>query len=50
VFDAAGYEIIYAPSPDGRRLLMMPAISAEASVTRINLITDFLSELRNRLK
>ena len=27
---------------------MMPAVAAEASATQINLVTDFLSELRNR--
>ena len=50
LFDAAGYEIIYSPSPDGRRFLMMPGVAAEASATQLNLVTGFLSELRNRVK
>jgi serine/threonine-protein kinase len=50
LFDTSAYEDIFAVAPDGRRLLMMPAISVETSATQIHLVTDFLAELRQRVK
>ena len=50
LFDTSAYEDIFAVAPDGRRLLMMPAISTETSATQIHLVTNFLAELRQRVK
>jgi Tol biopolymer transport system component len=47
LFDSSRYDSIYAVSPDARRFLMMPLIPAEAAPTRINLVLNWLSELRN---
>jgi hypothetical protein len=37
-------------SPDGQRFLMMPLIASEQSSTQINIIQNFLTELRQRVK
>jgi dipeptidyl aminopeptidase/acylaminoacyl peptidase len=50
LFDARGYENRFAVSPDGQRFLMMPLIAAEQSSTQINIIQNFLTELRQRVK
>jgi eukaryotic-like serine/threonine-protein kinase len=50
LFDGRGYENIFQVSPDGRRLLMMPRLDNELSVTQVNVVLDFLSELRQRVK
>jgi serine/threonine-protein kinase len=50
LFDGRGYENIFQASPDGRRLLMMPRLDNELSVTQVNVVLDFLSELRQRVK
>jgi serine/threonine-protein kinase len=50
LFDATKYENTYAVAPDGRRLLMMPLLPAEQSATHINLVINFLAELRQRVK
>ncbi len=50
LFDTSAYEDIFTVAPDGQRLLMMPAISTETSATQIHLVTNFLAELRQRVK
>ena len=50
LFDATRYDGAYAVAPDGRRLLMMPALTTEAAATEIRLVTHFLDELRTRVK
>ncbi len=50
LFDATRYDETYAVSPDGRRLLMMPALAIEAAATEIRLVVNFLDELRARVK
>jgi hypothetical protein len=50
LFDGRGYETIFQVAPDGRRLLMMPLLGNEVSVTQVNVVLDFLSELRQRVK
>ena len=50
LFDGAGYENISAIAPDGKRLLMMPLIPAEQSATQVNLVVNFLAELRQRVR
>lgn len=50
LFDARRYENSYAVSPDGQRLLMMPLITSEQSSTRINVVLNFLTELRQRVR
>jgi Tol biopolymer transport system component len=49
MFDARGYESVYAVSPDGKRLLMMPLIASEQSATQVHLILNILTELRQRV-
>ena len=48
LFDARAYETRYGLSPDGQRFLMMPLIASEQSATQINVVFNFLSELRQR--
>lgn len=50
LFDARGYENRFAVSPDGQRLLMMPLIAQEQSATTINVIQNFITELRQRVR
>ena len=50
LFDASGYELRFAAAPDGKRLLMMPVIAGERASTTINLVFDFLDELRQRVR
>ncbi len=50
LFDATRYDDTYAVSPDGRRLLMMPALTIEAAATEIRVVVNFLDELRARVK
>ena len=50
LFDASGYEPRFAVAPDGKRLLMMPVIAGERASTTINLVLDFLDELRQRVR
>ena len=50
LFDATRYDGAYAVAPDGRRLLMMPALTTEAAATEIRLVTHVLDELRTRVK
>jgi len=50
LFDARAYENGFAVSPDGQRLLMMPLIASEQSATRVNVILNFLTELRQRVR
>lgn len=50
LFNASPYENGYQISPDGQRFLMMPLIASELSSTRIDIIQNFLTELRQRVK
>jgi Tol biopolymer transport system component len=50
LFDARAYENGFAVSPDGQRLLLMPLISSEQSATRVNIVLNFLTELRQRVR
>jgi Tol biopolymer transport system component len=50
LFDATRYETGYELSADGQRLLVMPLLATELSSTQINIVQDFLSELRQRVK
>ena len=50
LFDATRYDEVFAVSPDGTRLLMMPALTIEAAATEIRLVVNFLDELRARVK
>jgi serine/threonine-protein kinase len=50
LFDGAAYEPFFEAAPDGKRLLMMPLISTEQAATQINLVQNFISELRARIK
>ncbi len=50
LFDATPYEIIFSVASDGKRLLMIPTVVAETAVTQIHLVTNFLAELRQRVK
>ena len=50
LFDARAYENGFAVSPDRQRLLLMPLISSEQSATQANIVLNFLSELRQRVR
>ena len=50
LFDGAGYESVFAIEPGGKRLLMMPLIPTEQLATQINLVQNFITELRARVK
>jgi Tol biopolymer transport system component len=50
LFDARGYENRFAVSPDAKQFLLMPLIAAEQSSTQINIIQNFVSELRQRVR
>jgi Tol biopolymer transport system component len=50
LFDATGYDFQFAFAPDGQRLLMMPLIESEASITEVHLVLNFLDELRRRFR
>ena len=49
LFDASKYDNNFAIAPDGR-LLMMPLVPAEFSASRINVVFNLLTELRQRVK
>lgn len=50
LFDVLGYESTAAFAPDGKRLLMMPVIATEQSSAQINIVQNFIAELRARVK
>ncbi|TAK16457.1 MAG: serine/threonine-protein kinase [Acidobacteria bacterium] len=50
LFDATGFEAPFAVAPDGKRLLMMTLIPTEQLATQINLVQNFITELRARVK
>jgi eukaryotic-like serine/threonine-protein kinase len=50
LFDARQYENSFAVAPDGQRLLMLPLIGNESAATQINVVQNFLSELRQRVR
>jgi hypothetical protein len=50
LFDARGYENAFDVSPDGKRFLMMPVVNAEAVATQINVVLNFVEELRRRVR
>jgi len=50
LFEARNYENGYELAADGQRLLMMPLITSETTSTRINIVQNFLTELRQRVR
>jgi serine/threonine-protein kinase len=50
LFDANRYDTNFAVSPDGKRLLMMPLNTTELASVQINVIQNFLTELRQRVR
>jgi serine/threonine protein kinase/Tol biopolymer transport system component len=50
LFQARNYESGYELAPDGQRFLMMPMISSETTSTQINIVQNFLTELRQRVR
>ncbi|MEO8071192.1 MAG: hypothetical protein ABI652_07305 [Acidobacteriota bacterium] len=50
LFDARPFDIDYAVAPDGKRFLMIPALSTENDPTEIHLVVNWLDEVRQRLK
>jgi Tol biopolymer transport system component len=50
LFDAVSYEGNFSVSNDGQRFLMMPLIGTAHASTQINLVFNFLSELRQRVR
>jgi Tol biopolymer transport system component len=50
LFDASRYDANYAVSPDGKRVLMMPFNTSEIASVQINVVQNFLTELRQRVK
>ena len=50
LFDARQYENVYGVAPDGKRLLMMPVVDAERAPNTINVVFNFLSELKRRVR
>jgi Tol biopolymer transport system component len=50
LFNAASYENDYRIAPDGKRFLMMSLIQSESSTTQIQLVLNFLDELRQRVR
>jgi eukaryotic-like serine/threonine-protein kinase len=50
LFDCTPYEPLFSVAPDGTRFLMMPVLKAEQSGTQIQLVMNFLAELRQRVR
>jgi len=50
LFDANRYDTNFAVSPDGKRLLMMPLNTTELASVQVNVIQNFLTELRQRVR
>ena len=50
LFDARRYENQIAIAPDGKRFLLAPLVTAEATPTQINVIVNFFEELRQRVR
>jgi eukaryotic-like serine/threonine-protein kinase len=50
LFEARVYENAYKLSADGQRLLMMPLTASETSSSRINIVQNFITELRQRVR
>jgi serine/threonine protein kinase/Tol biopolymer transport system component len=50
LFDATRYENTFSASPDGQKFALMPLLSSELTSTRINLVQNFLTELRQRVR
>jgi serine/threonine-protein kinase len=50
LFDARAYENNFDVAPDGQRLLMMPQFTGDNSARQINLVQNFLAELRQRVR
>jgi len=50
LFDASRFENRYDLAPDGKRFLMMPLMTTGNAVTHIQLVTNFLADLRQRVR
>lgn len=48
LFDASEYDAFFAVSADDQRFLVMPRLEANAVTTQINVVVDWLAELRRR--
>lgn len=48
--ESGRFEVYAKPLPDGTRRPMMPLLDNEQNATRINLVIDFLQELRKRAR
>ena len=49
LFDAGRYESIFDVSPDGGRFLMMPLLPPTAGATQMNVVVNWLDELRRQV-
>jgi serine/threonine-protein kinase len=50
LFDASRFENRYDVAPDGKRLLMMPLMTTTTAATQIQLVTNFLADLKQRVR
>ena len=50
LFDARAYEERFEVAPDDQRFLMMPVINTEGTAGQINVVLNFLEELRQRVR
>jgi serine/threonine protein kinase/Tol biopolymer transport system component len=50
MFDATRYENTFSVSPDAQTFALMPLLNSELSSTRINLVQNLLTELRQRVR
>ena len=50
LFDASPYEIRFEIAPDGKRFLMMPLQPTESDATQIQVVLNFVEELRRRVR
>lgn len=49
LMDVSAFENEFAVAPDGSRLLMMPLLAAERAAATIDIVFDFLQELRQKV-
>ena len=49
ILDASAYDNFFCISPDGSRVLMIPLIAAERTAVQINVVLNFIDELRQRM-
>jgi Tol biopolymer transport system component len=49
ILDASSYDNFFCISADGSRVLMIPLIAAERTAVQINVVLNFIDELRQRM-